>query len=51
VSNIQSIRIERARNTDVPALIELLAALFAIERDFSADRARQRRGRAAPAAR
>ena len=44
MSDIQSIRIERARNTDVPALIELLAALFAIERDFSADRARQRRG-------
>jgi GNAT superfamily N-acetyltransferase len=41
---IQSIRIERARTADVPALIELLAALFAIERDFSADRTRQRRG-------
>ena len=37
-------RIERARNAGVPALIELLTALFAIETDFSADRARQRRG-------
>ena len=35
--DVQSIRIERARNADVPALIELLAALFAIESDFSAD--------------
>ena len=40
----QSMRIERARNTDIPALIGLLAALFAIESDFSADWARQRRG-------
>ncbi len=40
----QSIRIERAGDADVPALIELLAALFAIEKDFSADRSRQRRG-------
>jgi GNAT superfamily N-acetyltransferase len=44
VPDVQSIRIERAGNADVPALIELLAALFAIESDFSADRARQRRG-------
>ncbi|MBI3528928.1 MAG: GNAT family N-acetyltransferase [Betaproteobacteria bacterium] len=44
MSDVQSIRIERARKGDVPALIELLAALFAIESDFSADRARQRRG-------
>ena len=42
--DVQSIRIERARNADVPALIDLLAALFAVESDFSADRARQRRG-------
>ena len=41
---IQSIRIERACDADIPALIELLAALFAIESDFAADRARQRRG-------
>jgi GNAT superfamily N-acetyltransferase len=41
---IQSIRIERARSADIPPLTELLAALFAIERDFSVDRARQRRG-------
>ena len=40
----QSIRIERARNEDIPALIELLAELFAIESDFAPDRARQRRG-------
>jgi GNAT superfamily N-acetyltransferase len=44
VPDVQSIRIERARIADVPALIELLAALFAIESDFSADPARQRRG-------
>lgn len=44
MSDIQSIRIERARNADVPALIELLAALFAIESDFSADRAKQCQG-------
>ena len=41
---MQSIRIERARAADIPELIELLAALFAIESDFSADRTRQRRG-------
>ena len=40
----QSIRIERARGADVPALVELLAALFSIESDFSADRSKQRRG-------
>lgn len=44
MSNGQSIRIERARDADVPALIELLATLFAVESDFSADRAKQRRG-------
>ena len=44
MQDVQPIRIERASNADVPALIELLAALFAIESDFSADRARQRRG-------
>ena len=44
MSNGQSIRIERARDADVPALIELLAALFVIESDFSGDRERQRRG-------
>ena len=41
---LQSIRIERARNADVSALIELLAVLFAIESDFVPDHARQRRG-------
>ena len=40
----QSIHIERAREADVAALIELLAELFAIESDFSADRSKQRRG-------
>ena len=40
----QSIHIERALEADVPALIELLAELFAIESDFSADRSKQRRG-------
>jgi len=40
----QSIRIERARSADVPALLELLAALFAIESDFSPDHSKQRRG-------
>ncbi|HKB83644.1 MAG TPA: GNAT family N-acetyltransferase [Burkholderiales bacterium] len=40
----QSIRIERARKDDIPSMVELLAALFSIESDFSADRARQRRG-------
>lgn len=40
----QSISIERARNADIPALIDLLAALFAIESDFSADPEKQRRG-------
>ena len=39
-----AIRIERARAADTPELIELLAALFAIESDFSADRTSQRRG-------
>ena len=40
----RSIHIERALEADVPALIELLAELFAIESDFSADRSKQRRG-------
>jgi ribosomal protein S18 acetylase RimI-like enzyme len=40
----QPISIERARSADIPALIELLAALFTIESDFIPDRARQRRG-------
>lgn len=44
MSHALSIRIERASNADIPAMTELLAALFVIERDFSADRARQRRG-------
>ncbi len=38
------VRIERAQREDIPALIELLSMLFAIEGDFSADRDRQRRG-------
>src|SRR6185436_13432188 len=42
--DVQSVRIERAVNTDVPSLIELLAALFAIESDFSPDRVKQSRG-------
>ncbi len=44
MSAVQAIRIERASDNDIPVLIELLAALFAIEGDFSADRSKQRRG-------
>ena len=44
MSAVQPIRIGRASDTDIPALIELLAALFAIEGDFSADRSKQRGG-------
>ncbi|CAN0463264.1 unnamed protein product, partial [Phaeothamnion confervicola] len=40
----KSISIERARNTDIPALVELLASLFVLESDFSVDRDKQRRG-------
>ena len=40
----QSVLIERAHAADIPALIELLAALFALESDFSVDRDKQRRG-------
>ncbi|MEO8159630.1 MAG: GNAT family N-acetyltransferase [Betaproteobacteria bacterium] len=40
----QSNRIERARGADIPALIELLAGLFALESDFSADQTKQRCG-------
>lgn len=40
----QSVRIERASHADMPALIELLATLFAIESDFAPDHAKQRRG-------
>jgi ribosomal protein S18 acetylase RimI-like enzyme len=36
--------IRSAREEDLPALVELLALLFAIEADFRADEARQRRG-------
>ena len=41
---VQSIHISRASNADIPALIELLVALFAIESDFYADQSKQRRG-------
>jgi GNAT superfamily N-acetyltransferase len=44
VPSHEAIRIERARESDIPALIELLSTLFAIEGDFASDRARQRRG-------
>lgn len=44
MSAVQPIRIGRATDTDIPVLIELLAALFTIERDFSADHSKQRRG-------
>lgn len=44
MSVAEPIHIVRAGNADVPALIELLAALFAIENDFSVDRSKQRRG-------
>lgn len=39
-----SIRIEPACRADIPALIDLLGSLFELEKDFSADRAKQRRG-------
>ena len=42
--SIQSIRIERAHDADIPVLIDLLTELFAIESDFSVDREKQRRG-------
>jgi ribosomal protein S18 acetylase RimI-like enzyme len=38
------VHIEPARPADLPALIELLALLFAIEQDFHPDVDRQRRG-------
>jgi len=44
VPDTQPVRIDRGCNEDIPALIELLAALFAIESDFSPDPSRQRRG-------
>ena len=44
MSAVDPIHIVRAGNADVPALIELLAALLAIENDFSVDRSKQRRG-------
>lgn len=37
-------RIRPAREGDLPALSDLLSALFTIEADFAPDRARQRRG-------
>jgi len=40
----QSVFIERAHAADMPALIELLAELFALESDFSVDHDNQRRG-------
>ncbi len=36
--------IEQACESDIPALLSLLKSLFAIERDFTADPDRQRRG-------
>jgi GNAT superfamily N-acetyltransferase len=44
VSAVQPIHIARASKADIPALIDLLAALFAIESDFSADHTKQGRG-------
>jgi GNAT superfamily N-acetyltransferase len=38
------IRVEAASRADLPALIELLSLLFAIEQDFSPDPEKQRRG-------
>ncbi|MGD8478116.1 MAG: GNAT family N-acetyltransferase [Burkholderiales bacterium] len=38
------VKIEKARDADIPALLSLLQALFAIEKDFEADADRQRRG-------
>jgi len=42
-----SIRVRRATEADLPALVELLQVLFAIEADFALDPERQRRGLAA----
>ncbi len=39
-----TIQIDGARADDVPSMVELLAALFAIEADFTSDRDRQERG-------
>jgi GNAT superfamily N-acetyltransferase len=44
MATFRSVRIDRARHADVPALSELLAELFAIESDFAPDREKQRRG-------
>jgi GNAT superfamily N-acetyltransferase len=44
MADFPTLRIERAHNTDIPALNELLAGLFAIESDFFADRGKQSRG-------
>lgn len=41
---MSQITIERATPEDIPALVELLAALFSIEQDFDADTSRQREG-------
>ncbi|MDI6881040.1 MAG: GNAT family N-acetyltransferase [Desulfitobacteriaceae bacterium] len=36
--------IRRAHHTDIPRLIELLKILFSIEKDFSVDESKQRKG-------
>jgi len=41
---VQTLTIERATPADIAALSDLLAVLFTIEKDFSPDRDRQRRG-------
>ena len=38
------LQIERALETDIPALLDLLQSLFAIEKDFTFDVQQQRRG-------
>ena len=44
MTDVDSLRIERARDADIPAMSELLAGLFSIESDFVVDRAKQSRG-------
>ncbi|NLI90722.1 MAG: GNAT family N-acetyltransferase [Peptococcaceae bacterium] len=39
-----SYTIRRAQSTDIPRLIELLGILFSLEKDFSVDESKQRKG-------
>ncbi len=44
MSNAAAVHVEPAGCADIPALIDLLAGLFALEKDFAVDAAKQRRG-------